>query len=147
MSRRSAPRRGSERGQALVEFALALTIFILLVMGILDLGRGIYMYNSVSEAAREIARVTSVHPGTGLGSGSWSPSPEAQAVIDAQEGLVWELSVEEPTCTDIDGSAATCDPGTWVKVTVSAPYTPVTPLLIPLVGTKTLSSTSSIQIP
>ena len=38
-------------------------------MGIVDLGRGIYMYNGVNHAARELARVTSVHLcGT---SGAW----------------------------------------------------------------------------
>ncbi len=30
-------------------------------MGIVDLGRGIYIYNGVNQAARELARVTSVH--------------------------------------------------------------------------------------
>jgi Flp pilus assembly protein TadG len=151
MSRTSRPgSRASDgpRGQALVEFALTVIIFIFIVMGVLDLGRGIFMYNGVSEAAREIARVTSVHPGAGLGTGSWTPSTEAQEVIDSQSSIVWNLSVDEPTCVDIDGSAvATCLPGTWVKVTVSAEYTPATPMLIPIIGTKTVSSTSSVQIP
>ena len=39
------------RGQALVEFALAITVFLLLMMAIVDFGRGIYMYNGVSQAA------------------------------------------------------------------------------------------------
>lgn len=141
-------RDGSARGQALVEFSLTVLIFVLLVMGILDLGRGIYMYNGVSQAAREIARVTSVHPGTGLGTGSWTPSAEAQDVIDAQSSINWGLTVEDPTCTEIDGApAASCLPGTWVKVTVTATYSPVTPMLIPLVGELPLTSTSSVQIP
>jgi len=55
--------RHEHRGQALVEFSLALIVFLVLLMGILDLGRGIYMFNGVSQAAREIARVTSVYPG------------------------------------------------------------------------------------
>jgi Flp pilus assembly protein TadG len=132
----------------MVEFALTVMIFVLLVMGILDLGRGIYMYNGVSQAAREIARVASVHPGTGLGTGSWTPSPEAQAVIDTQSAINWDFTVEDPTCTQIDGApASACLPGTWVKVTVTAVYTPVTPMLIPLLGDLPLSSTSSVQIP
>lgn len=138
----------SERGQALVEFALTVIIFLMLVMGVLDVGRGIFMYNGVSQAAREIARVTSVHPGTGLGTAGWAPSTEAQAVIDAQADLFLDLTLEDPTCVDIDGTAVgACLPGTWVKITVRAPYTPVTPPLVPLVGTHELSSTSSVQIP
>ena len=31
------------------------------MMAVFDLGRAIYMYNGVAEAARELARVTSVH--------------------------------------------------------------------------------------
>ena len=61
-------RPGTGRGQALVEFSLAVTVFLLLMMAIVDFGRGIYMYNGVSQAAREVARTTSVHPGSPLGS-------------------------------------------------------------------------------
>ena len=57
-------RRQRSRGQALVEFALALPIFLMLMLAVFDLGRAIYMYNGVAEAARELARVTSVYPGT-----------------------------------------------------------------------------------
>ena len=50
-------RTGSRRGQALVEFALVLPIFILLLVGIFDFGRAIYAYNTISNAAREAVRV------------------------------------------------------------------------------------------
>jgi hypothetical protein len=73
-------RRG---GQAIVEFALVLPLLFIFLMGIIDLGRGIYLYNGVSQAAREIARAVSVHPGAPLGS-----SPEVAAVIDIQMNLV-----------------------------------------------------------
>ena len=52
-----------ERGQGLVEFSLAVTVFLALIMGVVDLGRVVYQYNGGAEAARELARVTSVHPG------------------------------------------------------------------------------------
>ena len=48
-------------GQALVEFALVLIPFVILLMGVIDLGRGIYMMNGTSEAARDINRATIVH--------------------------------------------------------------------------------------
>ena len=51
------------RGQSLVEFSLVVVPFVFIMMGIFDLGRGIYMMNGTAEAAREIARVTSVHSG------------------------------------------------------------------------------------
>jgi Flp pilus assembly protein TadG len=44
------------RGQALVEFALILPLFIILLVGILDGGRLVYGYHTANNAAREGAR-------------------------------------------------------------------------------------------
>ena len=48
------------RGQALVEFALILPILLILMLGILDFGRAVAAYNSVSNAARSAVRVAIV---------------------------------------------------------------------------------------
>ena len=55
--RRSGPRN---RGQALVEFALVFPIFMLVLFGIIDVGRFVYVSNSLNEASREGARFGSV---------------------------------------------------------------------------------------
>ena len=57
----------SAGGQATVEFALSVIVFVTMLCGVFDLGRGVYENNALSEAAREIARTTSVHPGSPLG--------------------------------------------------------------------------------
>ena len=44
----------------MVEFALIIPIFLLFVFGILDLGRAVYAYNTLNNAAREGARVAIV---------------------------------------------------------------------------------------
>jgi Flp pilus assembly protein TadG len=134
----------SEAGQALVEFSLAVTIFLVLLMSVVDLGRGIYLYNGVSEAAREIARVTSVHPGAAIGDSSQTAS-----VVATQQSLVPGLTSPTIQCVDITGTpvSSNCIPGDWVEVTVSAPYAPVTPLLsIGGFGHFTMQSTSTVQI-
>jgi len=135
-------RRQRSRGQALVEFALALPIFLLLMMAVFDLGRAIYMYNGVAEAARELARVTSVYAGTPLGS-----TPETAAVLATQKALVPSLGDPTFECVDIDGSSftETCVAGMQVKVVIIAPYAPVTPVLS-LVGTIDLKSSSTFSI-
>lgn len=46
-------RRG---GQSMTEFAVLAPIFFLLLLGTIDLGRGVYIYNTISDAAREGAR-------------------------------------------------------------------------------------------
>ena len=59
MSARGRSRRVS-RGQALVEFALVFPIFLLLLFGMIDVGRFVYLNNAFNEAAREGARYGSV---------------------------------------------------------------------------------------
>ena len=50
------PRFRSQHGQSLVEFALSSVVLLLLVGGIADIGRSVYMSESLSNAAREGAR-------------------------------------------------------------------------------------------
>lgn len=49
-------RSDSTDGQTLVEFAFILPIFILMLMGVLDLGRAVYASHTLNNAAREAAR-------------------------------------------------------------------------------------------
>lgn len=48
--------RLNSRGQEIVEYALILPLFLLLTFGIIDFGRTVFAYNSISHAAREGAR-------------------------------------------------------------------------------------------
>ncbi|SEB79890.1 TadE/TadG family type IV pilus assembly protein [Paenibacillus sp. GP183] len=48
------------RGQSVVEFALILPIFLLLLVGMLEFGRILYWQTIVNEAAREAARVVAL---------------------------------------------------------------------------------------
>lgn len=154
----SAPRTGRKhaqsRGQGLVEFSLVLIPFLWILMGIVDLGRGIYTYNGVGEAARELARATSVHtcdttaPTCVLGT-----SPETTAVLNTQKRLIPGLggpgSVVTYVCSDITDATlpnTDCPSGAFVRVTVSVPFSVLTPLLS-MVTPATLSSTTHLQIP
>src|SRR5712692_2759552 len=53
---RSRPNATRKRGQAMVEFAVTLPILILLVAGVLELGRGYVFAVATSDAARDGAR-------------------------------------------------------------------------------------------
>ena len=55
-----SPAESRSRGQALVEFALVIPIFLLLIFGLLDMGRFVYMHSTLSQAAREGARLGAV---------------------------------------------------------------------------------------
>jgi Flp pilus assembly protein TadG len=67
-----------EGGQAIVEFALMLPLFLLLVTGIIDLSRAVWEENTLAYAAREGTRYAIVH-----GSGSTTPSGPCTNCNDA----------------------------------------------------------------
>ncbi len=64
-----------ERGQALVEFAVILPIFLLIVFGVFDVGRAVYVNSVLSQAAREGARLGATEAG-------WVGVPDAGCVAD-----------------------------------------------------------------
>jgi len=53
--------RTSSRGQAMVELALAAPLFLMLLIGVIALGIGIFYQQQVTNAAREAARYASIH--------------------------------------------------------------------------------------
>jgi Flp pilus assembly protein TadG len=129
-----------ERGQSMVEFALVLPLLVVLLLGILDFGRAVFMYNGLSQAARDIARVTSVHRGDPLGSSS-----ETDEVVDGLMDTIPDMQAPTYACVDIELMPADCRPGNSIEVTVRALYVPVTPLLN--LSNIDMSSTSRVQIP
>lgn len=144
-------------GQALVEFALALVVFLALLFGVIDFGRGIYQFNAVSQSAREIARVTSVHlcqsapctfPGGVLSPANYSA--ETQAVIGVQKGLVPGLGNPVITCVHSSGTALgagePCDVSEdSLNVVIVAPFKALTPPMSAWAGWD-LKGSSSAQI-
>jgi Flp pilus assembly protein TadG len=155
--RRPNDRHARPRGQALVEFSLALIPFVLMLLGIFDLGRGIYMNNGVSEAAREIARATAVHP-CDTSSCALGNSPETAAVIAIQKGLIPGLGSASSSvtfdCTTVSDVVVTGNPTCssttedklFIRVTVAVPFNVLTPVLS-MVAPSTLRSTAHVQVP
>jgi Flp pilus assembly protein TadG len=130
-------------GQALVEFTLAIGAFLVLIIAIVDVGRAVYVHNGLSEAAREIARRTIVYPGVTLGT-----SPESQATVVIQQGMVPGMATPTFACVDIAGDPSghvPCTRGDFVRVTVTAPYAPS--VFLGMAGPITLQSSASMQIP
>jgi hypothetical protein len=135
-----------ERGQGLVEFALVLPIFLLVIFGIIDIGRVIWATDNITNAAREGARYASIHgdasvlqsfcptgpglPGTpSTGCPAWSPDSKEPTRVAARAFLVASgssttVSVCYYTTTACSGNSdqtgATNTRGTYVTVTVQA---------------------------
>ena len=140
---RSSVRRRGRDGQSLVEFSFGLIVFMMIFIGIIELGRGVFLFNGVSQAAREIARETSVHPGLSV----VGSSPESQAMYLTQKAFVPEMAPPVYECVDIAGVLQfdTCVSGDWVRVTTYTVYRPSIPILA-MLGPFTLSSTSAAAI-
>jgi Flp pilus assembly protein TadG len=127
----SARRRRRTRGQALVEFAMVLPIFILLLAGMLDFGSALYSRMTVINAAREGARAAVTAPDKTLIQGVVST-----AVSNASNGLSIGASA---TCVAIKTTPAPCNfgsgagtlakPGDAVDVTVTYTYQTFFPFL------------------
>ena len=108
------PRKG-EDGQSLVEFALVLPIFLLVLFAIVDFGMAFHAWITVTNSAREGARIGSVH----------APSAAIeQRVRDTSDTLdQGNLSVSVSNADDQGGQ-----PGESVVVDVSYSYSLMTPL-------------------
>jgi Flp pilus assembly protein TadG len=141
-ARRQANR---ERGQALVEFAISITVFLMLLMAIFDFGRAIYTSNGLAQAAREVARTASVY----MGDTTWSA--QAQATINTQKALVPGLTfplwrcVASTAANDSAGTTGPCLENSYVVVTARSTYTPIS--LLGFLGTINLEAKSRVQVP
>jgi Flp pilus assembly protein TadG len=73
----------TQRGQSLVEFALSSVVLLLLVGGLVDIGRAIYITEALSNAAREGAR-HGVWYDAANRSHPWLRDSEIRSVVDAE---------------------------------------------------------------
>ncbi|GAC1504985.1 MAG: hypothetical protein NVS1B3_02520 [Candidatus Dormibacteraceae bacterium] len=73
----------TQRGQSLVEFALTSVVLLLLVGGLVDIGRAIYISDALSNAAREGARHGVWFEASGL-TNTYLYDAEIKAAVDAE---------------------------------------------------------------
>ncbi|MBI5288796.1 MAG: pilus assembly protein [Chloroflexi bacterium] len=109
------PRNHGELGQGLVEFAVIFPIFLIFVLGILDLGIAVQQRATLQHAAREGARFAATRDNSDGG------TFVMDRTIDQAKGLVEETDVCI-TYEDIDGGEI--DPGDAVDVEIEYNYEP-----------------------
>ena len=159
------------RGQSLVEFALVLPIFLLLLFGLVDGGRLVYHHSVLSQAAREGARLASVEASwigsTDAGCGSTNgPTCPASAtamktdIVTAANRMITPFS--SVTSADVfvrcDASGGT-PTGNWTgstcssnasgnvaSVRVTGTFRPITPVISQLIGNVAMSASTSMVI-
>ncbi|MBH0229186.1 TadE/TadG family type IV pilus assembly protein [Halobacillus yeomjeoni] len=102
-----------ESGQSLVEMALVLPVLLLLLVGIVDVGRLIYSYSHMHLATQETVRLG------GLGEGDVEMRSFARSYVSFQDSSL--LTV------DISPGEGSRESGEYVTVKLSYPFQPVTP--------------------
>lgn len=147
MSRRSKRAQG---GQAIAETALVLPVLILLLLGLFDFGRAVYAYNTVSNAARDGARVAIVNQQT-------DPNGVPLAAIEAaNQATALDLDPADPNEVRVryltPDLAAAC-PASWpswqgcvAEVRVQYEWRAITPVVGTILGPIVLSSTTRMTI-
>jgi Flp pilus assembly protein TadG len=130
------------RGQAIAEFALAVPVFLLMVFGLLDIGRVVYVNNAIAQGAREAARWGSVQGRSGTAAGLTSIAAYARSSMAAVPNPTVTV-----TCTDGVGNAvATCRSNDILVIRVTSSVGMFTPLIGQLVGTVVASTTSQVVV-
>ena len=164
----------AHRGQSLVEFALVIPLFLLILFGVVDAGRYVYMNSVLSQAAREGARLAAVEaswlgnptsdPSCNQPGGPVCPANLAALTTDATNaanrmvapfGSVSNLylscnpSGSAPTGAWTSGTACTTNSGATgnvVSVRVVLTFTPLTPIIAQVMGTITTSGSATMVI-
>jgi Flp pilus assembly protein TadG len=171
----TGPQGDGRRGQGIVEFALLLPVFMTMLFGLIDGGRLVYENSVVSQAAREAARraavevrwVGSTAANCGAIGGPVCPASvttgnpnlvaDALAAANAETSPFGNVtSARFYMRCDKQGSAPT---GGWtgvsctnrasgdvVSVRLEMQYTPITPVVGQIFGTRWLSGAATMVI-
>jgi Flp pilus assembly protein TadG len=156
-----ALRRPHARGQALVETALVIPIFFLLLMAVFDLGRVVYAQHTITQDSREATRLGQVtpayttaqyaairtaaltmSPGTTLAAGNISglAGTNCNAVVPAVTPTPPSDPTSSSSCFYPDGISI----GNRVVVNISVTVPLLTPIISQLVGGSITVTTQSV---
>jgi Flp pilus assembly protein TadG len=146
-------------GQSLVEFALVIPIIILLIVGFVEIGRAVFAYNTIANAARQAVRVAVVNQISDV-----TDCDETRPVEDPYEPH-WSLrgcaiAAAAPlgittanvsvSYTPPASTTLSCSPvlhvGCLAAVTVTYQYTPSTPFVSSLIGPISMTQTSEMPV-
>jgi hypothetical protein len=112
------------QGQTLIEFALLLPVFLVLIIGFLDLGRAVFYYSALSNAVRESTRYA-------ISQRNLSEDDIKDKVIEYAFAL--QNTPNPLESDDITISYPLIEHGINMTISIKATYTflPVTPFIAP----------------
>lgn len=140
-------RRHASSGQSLVEMALILPVFLLILMGAIDVGRAVWFQNQVEQLANQAARQAAVISPDGTCAGL-SKTACVNAIVAGQR--IGTDATATADCRRPDGTDAgtfdTCSIGEVIHVTVTASWSAVTPIVSQILGPRTFGSQANLPV-
>ena len=149
-----------ERGQSLVEMTIGFIILLVIVSGLLDLGRAYFTFVALEDGAGEAALYAAINPSCFCASGGYPPAPTTD--VDG-DGLL-ECPAGGSVCPNPDNAeyrarnsggalvdwtdpatiieyqcSGSCEIGDRVDVTISYPYELLTSLIPQIAGANSLT--------
>jgi Flp pilus assembly protein TadG len=140
---RIQPSSGGRRrcGQSLVEFVVVLPVMLLVLLMAIDFGRLLFSYVQITNAAREGAAYGITHPEDTAGIRTRALQ-ETNVQADAQ-GTTGALAITVACSPQTCATAATSATSNIVTVTVSAPFSFLTPVIGSIVGQLSIASSAT----
>lgn len=130
--RRESRHDDRSRGQALVEFALIIPLFVLVTIGIFEGARAIYTYNALSNAVREGLREAIVN--------------QNQTEIEAEaDRVLGGLAPDTQIIHDLTNCPAPTDPGEPCIYRIEARYQ-FSPVLIGQIFSPSISADGEMLV-
>lgn len=127
----------------MVEFAIAAPLVFLVIIGLVDVGRLVFINNELSEAAREGARWGAVQ-----GRAAAEVTGLSTAVTDEIGSRITVAPAPDISlsCTNLGGAGGECGSGDLLTVDVSSSVSPITPLIGNVIGPLVLTSQAQMTI-
>lgn len=138
--------RNGEKGQSLIEVAIALPVILLILLGTFDFGMALFSYSILKDAAQEGALYGSINPGNKA-----EIENRARHILPREEGILYSSPIDlrdsaivvnirtiGGACQGVSGNVAN-----RVQVKVTYQYDILTPFVSEVIGTETIQLTST----
>ena len=149
---RSGSSRASRksRGQSLAEFAIVFPIAMLVLMAVFDVGRAVFVYNGLTNAAREGARLAAVNQDEAFieqrvtsmtFGGGITNLGDPNFVRFHREGPILATPTSNPVCPTGDIAV-----GCVAIVNAESDWSAITPIIGQIIGPITFTAQSEVPV-
>jgi hypothetical protein len=116
-----------EKGQALMELAVSITVLFIILAGVVDLGRMLFHYIAMRDAAQEAAAYGSIFP-----THCDQIRERAWVAMDSSPFVTVTTLIDGAACSDVVNDKERACYGKEIRITLRDPAFPIT---MPFIGT------------